>query len=67
MVAMEKISQAHDNLLEALDMADRIKEQGIDSARENIAKLGLMSARMQQKVANLPRPAGSETMSDEHN
>ncbi len=64
-IALEKISQAHDDLLVAMDMAARIKQEGIESARENIAKLSLMSAQMQQKVGGLPEPGEIESKSIE--
>ena len=38
-IAMDKITQAHNDLMEAMDTADRLKQEGIDTARENIAKL----------------------------
>lgn len=49
-VAMDKINQAHDELMEAMDIAGQLKQQGIDSARENIARLGQLSAEMNQRA-----------------
>jgi uncharacterized protein YaaN involved in tellurite resistance len=64
-IALEKISQAHDDLLAAMDMAARIKQQGIESAQENIAKLSLISAQLKHKVDDLAEPGGSEPKSIE--
>lgn len=52
-IALEKIAQAHQDLLEALDTATRLKQEGIDAARENIAKLSQMSSEMQQRAGAL--------------
>jgi len=50
-IALEKIAHAHRELLEALDMAKRLKQEGIDAARSNIAKLAQLSADLQQRVS----------------
>lgn len=49
-IAIEKVTQAHNELIEAMETASRLKQEGIDSARENIAKLSQMSAELQQKA-----------------
>ena len=56
-IAMDKITQAHQELFEAMDTADRLKQEGISSARENIAKLNELSSEIQQRVGALPAPA----------
>ena len=48
-IAMDKITQAHNDLIEAMNEADRLKQEGIDTARENIAKLSQLSADMQKR------------------
>ena len=48
-IALEKISQAHDDLIEAMDIADRVKQEGIEAARGNIARLTQMSAHLAQR------------------
>ena len=48
-IAIEKITQAHNELIEAMDIADRLKQEGIVSARENIAKLTQLSAELEQR------------------
>ena len=52
-IAMDKITQAHNDLVEAIEAADRLKQQGIETARENIAKLSELSTEMQQKASGL--------------
>ena len=53
MIAIDKITQAHNDLIEAMNEADRLKQEGIDSARQNIAKLSQLSADMQQRSQGL--------------
>jgi uncharacterized protein YaaN involved in tellurite resistance len=53
-IAIEKLQQAHNDLIEALDLATRLKTEGIDAARENIAKLRQMSDQLSEKVTGLP-------------
>ncbi len=52
-IAIDKITQTHSDLVEAMDMTDRLKQEGIDSARENIAKLGQLSADLQRRANGL--------------
>ena len=50
-ISMEKITQAHNDLIEALNTASRLRQEGIETARESIAKLSQMSATLEQKVS----------------
>lgn len=52
-IAIDKISQAHNDLIDAMDTADRLKQEGIDAARENIAKLRQLSSELQQRASGL--------------
>ena len=52
-IAMEKISQAHDDLLEALQIASRLRQEGIESARVNIAELARLSAQLEEKIGGV--------------
>ena len=52
-IALEKITQAHNDLIEAMDLADRLKQEGIDTARENIARLSHLSAELTQRSQGL--------------
>jgi uncharacterized protein YaaN involved in tellurite resistance len=52
-IALDKITQAHRDLIEAIATVDRLKEEGIQTARQNIAQLARMSDEMQGKLAAL--------------
>ena len=52
-IAIDKIAQAHNDLIEAMDTADRLKQEGITAARENIAKLSQLSSELQQRASGL--------------
>jgi len=52
-IAIEKITQAHDDLIEAMDIADRLKQEGIDAARQNITRLSQLSAELTQRSQGL--------------
>ncbi len=52
-IAIDKLAQAHQDLIEALDTADRIKQEGITHARENIARLSQMSSELEQRMGAL--------------
>ena len=64
-IAIDKITQAHNDLIEAMDIADRLKQEGIDSARENIAKLGQLSAELQRRASGLVEQPDAEVQSIE--
>lgn len=52
-IAIEKITAAHEDLLEALNSASQLRQEGIASARENIARLTRLSAELAEKVTGL--------------
>jgi uncharacterized protein YaaN involved in tellurite resistance len=62
-IAMDKITQAHNDLIEAMDTADRLRQEGINVARDNIAKLTQLSAELAQRAGNLigERPDAAAT------
>lgn len=53
-IAMEKLQQAHDDLISALDTATRLKTEGIETARANIVKLRELTGQIEEKVTGLP-------------
>ncbi len=60
-IAMDKIAQAHNDLIEAMDTADRLKQEGIDAARENIAELSKLSSVLQRRALGIrEQPALAE-------
>ena len=48
-VALDKIAQAHDDLIESMNISDRLKQEVIKPARDNIAKLTEMSREMAER------------------
>ena len=48
-----------------MDTADRLKQEGIESARENIARLSQMSSELQQRVSGLRERGEDEVQSTE--
>ncbi len=60
-IAIEKITRAHNDLIEAMNIADRLKQEGIDSARVNIAKLNQLSAELDERSQGL-RTGAPETV-----
>jgi len=52
-VAMDKVTKAHQDLLEAIDMADRLKTEGLETARQNIATLARLSAQLEERRQGL--------------
>ncbi|MBI2171474.1 MAG: toxic anion resistance protein [Chloroflexi bacterium] len=52
-VALEKITQAHNALMEAMDMADRLKQEGLVSARENIVRLSQLAGELEQRFEGM--------------
>ena len=60
-IALEKLTQAHHDLVEAMEMADRIKQAGIETARANIARLSDMSTDLQRRARGLRDPGREST------
>ncbi len=52
-IALEKIVQAHDDLVEALNIASRLQDESITAATENITTLRQMSAKLAERVGGL--------------
>lgn len=48
-IALDKITEAHDQLLEALNMVERMQKEGIDNARQNIARLTELSTDLHER------------------
>jgi uncharacterized protein YaaN involved in tellurite resistance len=59
-IAVEKITQAHDELLEAIDMANQLKQEGIASAQENISRLSRLAGALEERFAGHTRAAGGK-------
>jgi len=52
-VAIEKLTHAHNDLIEAMEIANKLKQQGIEFAQENIAKLGQLTGDLQERSRGL--------------
>jgi len=52
-IAMDKITQAHNDLIEAMDIADQLRREGIQIANENIAKLTELSSTLMLRSGGL--------------
>ncbi len=52
-IAIDKIAQAHQELIEAMDLAERLKQEGIEKARVNITELSRLSEEFQQRAGAL--------------
>lgn len=56
-IAVDMIAQAHTDLIDAMNTADRLKQEGIEAARDNIAKLTEMSTELDQRSRGLREQA----------
>jgi uncharacterized protein YaaN involved in tellurite resistance len=52
-IAIEKITQAHNDLLEAIETANDLRAQGIATARENAGLLAKLSSEMERHTGRL--------------
>ena len=52
-IAMDKLAQAHNDLLASLDIASRLREQGISTSRKNIAELTVLTKELSERVDGL--------------
>jgi uncharacterized protein YaaN involved in tellurite resistance len=58
-IAIDKIAEAHRDLLAAMVTVDKYRDEGIRAARQNIATLARMSDEMQGKLAALEARDGA--------
>ena len=64
-ISLEKMTMAHDDLVEALNTASRLRQEGIEVAQDNVAKLSELSASLEPMVSGLLRKDESQTESIE--
>ena len=61
--AIGKITQAYDDLVEAIDAATRLRLEAVESASRSIAELSKLSADLRDRVATIiVRPGGPESI-----
>ena len=56
-IAMEKVSKAHEELVEALDTASWLRQEGIVAAQDNLAKLRELTAGLEQRIGGAAQDA----------
>lgn len=61
-IALEKISRAHQDLLEAMDIADRLKTEGITAAQVNIAKVVQLTKQLEERSQGLREQQESKSL-----
>jgi uncharacterized protein YaaN involved in tellurite resistance len=52
-IALDKLTQAHRDLLSALDTASRLREEGLEAARQNIAEITVLTREIAEHVQGL--------------
>ncbi len=52
-VAIDKLTQAHNDLIEAINLVDRLKNEGIDATRQNIATLNDLVKDLEERSRGL--------------
>jgi uncharacterized protein YaaN involved in tellurite resistance len=59
LIALDKVIAAHDQLVEALNIVDRLQIAGIENAQKNIAQLSALSAGLHQRALSIHSAAGA--------
>jgi uncharacterized protein YaaN involved in tellurite resistance len=52
-IAIDALAQAHDDLLAALDLASRLREEGIRTAQDNAARIASMTVELDARLQGL--------------
>jgi uncharacterized protein YaaN involved in tellurite resistance len=61
-VAIEKLTQAHNDLIEALNTAGRLEAEGIEMARANVEKLRQLTQDLAQRTTAIAPPLESTSV-----
>ena len=61
-VAIEKLAQAHNDLVEAINLVEQLKTEGLDAARQNIDRLNEMAEELRQKLEGLGERRQTESL-----
>jgi len=60
-IAMDKLAQAHHELVAALDAAGKLREQGLDTARRNIDELTVLTQELDRRAHGSDREVGQSS------
>jgi len=60
-IAMDKLTQAHHELVAALDAAGKLREQGLDTARRNIDELTVLTQELDRRAHGSDREVGQSS------
>ena len=61
-VAIDKLTQAHNDLVEAINLVEQLKTEGLDAARQNIDRLNQMSGKLREKFEGLGERRQAESL-----
>ena len=64
-IAIDKFTQAHNDLIDTINTADQLTQEGINSARGNIAKLSQLFAELDEKSRGLREQVDADRQSIE--
>lgn len=52
-IAIDALAQAHDDLLAALDLASRLREEGVRTAQDNAARIAAMTVELDERLQGI--------------
>lgn len=61
-IAMDKLTQAHNELVEAMETANRLRDEGFQIARENITNLRELTEDFQQRIGSVQEADSIESI-----
>jgi uncharacterized protein YaaN involved in tellurite resistance len=61
-IAVERITRAHNELLEAISIAERLRVEGIASARDNILKLTQLAGQLDERAVGAGDQGGTKSL-----
>ena len=61
-IAVEHITRAHNELLEAISIAERLRVEGIASARDNILKLTQLAGQLDERAVGAGDQSGTKSL-----
>ncbi len=61
-IALDKLTQAHNELIDAINLADQLKAEGIASARENIDRVAKLAGDLERRMDGLRDPSSERAL-----